>query len=578
MARISNEQILEIRNSVNIVDIISEYIPLVQKGKNFFGICPFHDDHNPSMSVSPEKQIYTCFVCGATGNVFSFIMDYEKVSFLEAVKKVADKLNIDLKIDNFQKPVSQYDNYYDVLNMTNKFYQNNLQTKNGVSAKKYLQDRDINEEIIKEFGIGLSLSGNSAYKFLVENKFKVKDLVELGICNQGDNDYHDVFNNRITFPLYDPFGKVVGFSGRIYKGEDTSKYINSKESPIFHKGLVLYNYHRVKEDVQKEGSLIVVEGFMDVIALSKDGIKNVVATMGTAITKEQAKLIKKASPNIYLMFDGDVAGEKATLNCSEELMKIGLIPKIILLEEKLDPDDYLKKYGVAKLKEKIKNALSFLDYKMIIMKKDYNFQNSNDISAYINKVIVELDKIDDKIVSDYTINKLSDDTKVSKEIIKDLIKKRNKPLIIIKEKEPMINKYQKAYETLLYYMLKYVEVIRAFDENNVFVPAPNYRYLACEILSFYNKYKTIDIADLIAYLEDKSELISALGKINNLDLPETYIKEEIDDYIKLLNEYPVEIMEKKKLEKAYQDALTDEEKIKIANQLLELKKGVNIDD
>jgi len=578
MARISNEQILEIRNSVNIVDIISEYIPLVQKGKNFFGICPFHDDHNPSMSVSPEKQIYTCFVCGATGNVFSFIMDYEKVSFLEAVKKVADKLNIDLKIDNFQKPVSQYDNYYDVLNMTNKFYQNNLQTKNGVSAKKYLQDRDINEEIIKEFGIGLSLSGNSAYKFLVENKFKVKDLVELGICNQGDNDYHDVFNNRITFPLYDPFGKVVGFSGRIYKGEDTSKYINSKESPIFHKGLVLYNYHRVKEDVQKEGSLIVVEGFMDVIALSKDGIKNVVATMGTAITKEQAKLIKKASPNIYLMFDGDVAGEKATLNCSEELMKIGLIPKIILLEEKLDPDDYLKKYGVAKLKEKIKNALSFLDYKMIIMKKDYNFQNSNDISAYINKVIVELDKIDDKIVTDYTINKLSDDTKVSKEIIKDLIKKRNKPLIIIKEKEPMINKYQKAYETLLYYMLKYVEVIRAFDENNVFVPAPNYRYLACEILSFYNKYKTIDIADLIAYLEDKSELISALGKINNLDLPETYIKEEIDDYIKLLNEYPVEIMEKKKLEKAYQDALTDEEKIKIANQLLELKKGVNIDD
>lgn len=578
MARISNEQILEIRNSVNIVDIISEYIPLVQKGKNFFGICPFHDDHNPSMSVSPEKQIYTCFVCGATGNVFSFIMDYEKVSFLEAVKKVADKLNIDLKIDNFQKPVSQYDNYYDVLNMTNKFYQNNLQTKNGISAKKYLQDRDINEEIIKEFGIGLSLSGNSAYKFLVENKFKVKDLVELGICNQGDNDYHDVFNNRITFPLYDPFGKVVGFSGRIYKGEDTSKYINSKESPIFHKGLVLYNYHRVKEDVQKEGSLIVVEGFMDVIALSKDGIKNVVATMGTAITKEQAKLIKKASPNIYLMFDGDVAGEKATLNCSEELMKIGLIPKIILLEEKLDPDDYLKKYGVEKLKDKIKNALSFLDYKMIIMKKDYNFQNSNDISEYINKVIVELDKIDDKIVTDYTINKLSDDTKVSKEIIKDLIKKRNKPLIIIKEKEQIISKYQKAYETLLYYMLKYVEVIRAFDENNVFIPAPNYRYLACEILSFYNKYKTIDIADLIAYLEDKSELVSALGKINNLDLPETYIKEEIDDYIKLLNEYPVEIMEKKKLEKAYQDALTDEEKIKIANQLLELKKGVNIDD
>ncbi len=578
MNRISSEQILEIRNSVNIVDIISEYIPLVQKGKNFFGICPFHDDHNPSMSVSPEKQIYTCFVCGATGNVFSFIMDYEKVSFLEAVKKVADKLNIDLKIDNYQKPVSQYDNYYDILNMTNKFYQNNLQTKNGIIAKKYLQDREINDEIIKDFGIGLSLAGNGVYKFLIENKFAAKDLIELGICNQGDNDYHDVFNNRIIFPLYDTFGKVVGFSGRIYKGEDTSKYINSKESPIFHKGLMLYNYHRVKEYVQKEGSLIIVEGFMDVIALSKFGIKNVVATMGTAITKEQAKLIKKLSANVYLMFDGDAAGEKATINCSEELMKIGLVPKIIMLEDKLDPDDYLQKNGLGKLKEKIKDALSFLDYKMIVLKKDYNFENSNDISEYINKIIDELNKIDNNIITDYTINKLSEETKVSKDIIKDLVKKQNRPIIVKKEKEVMISKYQKAYETLLYYMLKYVEVIRAFDEQSVFIPTANYRYLACEIVSFYNKYKSIDIADLIAYLEDKNELVLTLGKINSLDLPETYIKEEIDDYIKLLNDYPIEIMEKKKLEKAYQEAITDEEKINIANQILDLKKGVNIND
>ncbi|MFA5407359.1 MAG: DNA primase, partial [Bacilli bacterium] len=346
MTRISNEQIMEIRNSVNIVDVIAEYVPLTQKGKNYFGVCPFHDDHNPSMSVSSEKQIYTCFVCGATGNVFTFLMEYEHITFMEAVKRIADKVNISIDIGNtFKRVDAHFDKYYDMYDLATKFYQNNLKTSSGTSGREYLNKRGIDQTIIKEFDIGVSFSGDKVYKLLQANKYDDKSIMESGLCNYNDTGYYDLFSNRIMFPLWNIEGKVVGFSGRIYNSLDTAKYVNSKESLIFKKGHLLYNYHRAKEFIRKDGYVIIVEGFMDVIALYKVGIKNVIATMGTAITSDQAHLIKKLSPNVMLMFDGDKAGNKATIACSEELLKIGVISKIVRLEDNLDPDEYIVQYG-----------------------------------------------------------------------------------------------------------------------------------------------------------------------------------------------------------------------------------------
>lgn len=238
MARISNEQIIEIRNSVNIVYIISEFIPLVQKGKNYFGVCPFHDDHNPSMSISPERQIYTCFVCGATGNVFTFLMDYEHITFLEAVKKVADKVNISIDIANsYKKKDTTLDKLYDMYTLADKFYQNNLKTASGEAAKTYLNKRGITEEIIKEFGIGVSFVGDKLYRLLKASKYDDKDIAESGLCNYNDKGYYDLFSKRIMFPLHNIDGQTVAFSGRIYNDDDTSKYVNLKESKVLKKDI-----------------------------------------------------------------------------------------------------------------------------------------------------------------------------------------------------------------------------------------------------------------------------------------------------------------------------------------------------
>lgn len=582
MARISNEQILEIRNSVNIVDVVSEYVPLTQKGKNYFGVCPFHDDHNPSMSVSSEKQIYTCFVCGATGNVFTFLMDYEHITFIEAVKRVADKVNISIDIGTaYKKTDSHLDKFYEMYNLSKKFYQNNLKTSHGLAALEYLSKRKISEEVIKEFDIGVAFAGDKIYKMLKASEYDDSSILESGLCSSNDKGYYDVFSNRVIFPLWNIEGKVVGFSGRIYNSDDSAKYVNSRESKIFKKGHLLYNYHRVKEAVRKDGQVIIVEGFMDVIALFKVGIKNVIATMGTAITSDQAHLIKRLSSNVILMFDGDAAGNKATMSCSEELIKIGVIPKIVRLEDNLDPDEYINLHGLNKLKDHLDNPISLLDYKMIVYKKGKNLHNSDDVSNYINDVIKELNLVKDNIIKEVAIQKLSKETGVRVEAIASLLYKEeeHKPLPLIKAPKQEIkiqNRYQIAYERLLFYMLRHKEVIRLFDENNVFIPAQEYRYLAAEIVSFYKKYQYISIADFIAYLEGDKNLINVLSKINVMALPEEYVREEIEDYIKVLGEYTIE-MEKQRLEKLFNESDNKEEKTNVANKIMELRKEVNID-
>ena len=269
---ITNEMINEIRNKIDIVDVVSNYVPLTQRGKNYFGVCPFHDDHSPSMSVSKEKQIYTCFSCGATGNVFTFVSEYEHINFYEAVKILGNKVGYNL--GNAKANKSTEDKSLEIYDLACKFYQNNLNTALGKNAYEYLEQRKIDKDTIKKFKIGLSISKTSLTDYLLNKNIPLKDLIALGISNENGT---DLFINRVMFPLYDLQGNVVAFSGRIYNTKEASKYINTKETKIFKKGNLLYNYHQAKDILKKSEKIIVMEGFMDVIRASTIGVNNCVA-------------------------------------------------------------------------------------------------------------------------------------------------------------------------------------------------------------------------------------------------------------------------------------------------------------
>lgn len=576
MEKIPYDVILDIKSKVNIVDVISEYLPVEQKGKNYFAICPFHDDHNPSMSISPEKQIYTCFVCGASGNVFNFVANYEKVSFVSAVKKVAQKVGINLDInekDDYKPQDTKYDKYYKMFDITNKYYQNNIKSVYGKKAIEYLHNRKIDDDIINEFEIGLSMNDNNVSKLLEKKGYDVNELIDIGLCGKKDNFIYDIFRNRIMFPLYNLDGKPVGFSGRIYNGEKDSKYVNSKESIIFKKGNLLYNYHRALSHAREKHQIIVVEGFMDVIRLYTIGIKNVVATMGTAITKEHANLLMKLSKNIVLCFDGDKAGEKATISALDALEKIGITPKIIRLEDDLDPDDYIIKKGSDAYLTHLNNPMSSVVFKINIDKSKTNFNDYNEISTYLKNVSKELEKIDDKVVYELTVNKLSKETGVSCDTINDMVKSmpKNEIKVITKRTSLKKDKYQKAEEYLVHYMLRNVDAVLIYQNNVSYLNDPILSKIAMQILEFYEINRYINITDFTVFLEDKTDLIEKSLIIDDLRLPDEVNVDILMDYVKTIDEGILK-REIEKTKKQIKEEMNVAKKISLTEKLRNLKK------
>lgn len=571
MANISYEEILSIQRKANIVDIIRDYVPLTQRGKNYFGICPFHDDHNPSMSVSPEKGVYKCFVCGNAGNVFNFVMEYEKVSFYESVKIVADKIGVSIDISTSKKENTKKSPLYDIYNISYKFYQNNLNTVYGKDAKKYLLNRKIDEDVIKNFNIGLSLSDSELCNALKAKGFKDDDIVSSGVAVQNGNNIYDIYKNRIMFPLYDLEGNVVGFSGRIYNQKSESKYINTKETEIFKKGELLYNYHIAKKEARKEKNIIVVEGFMDVIRLSTIGIVNVVATMGTAVTKYQLNLIQKLAPNITLMFDGDKAGEKATNAFIELANGNDSNIKVVRLEDNLDPDEYILTKGKDKMIYNLSHAQSVYDYKLSSYKENIDFNDSKEVSNYINVMIKEFEKIDDDIVREIEIKKLSESTNVSYDLIKSKLKDSEKKVIIThKPRNIKINKYEKASKYILYRMINDNNMILYYFNNLSYLPNDIERKLASEIVLFYKKFNSFNLSDFIIYLEDKKELINLVVDISDLKYTEDELNDNIDNYFDVIKEslYNNQIV---KLKSELKNESNSVKRMEIAQKIVDLK-------
>ena len=573
MNTLSQEKINEIRNSVNIVDVISSYIPLTPKGKNYFGVCPFHDDTNPSMSVSPSRQIYKCFSCGATGTVFKFIMDYENISFMEAVKKVADLGGITVNIGKIPKKETHTE-LNQIYDLSLKFYINNLNTAQGKEAREYLKNRNINEETIKEFQIGLALKKDHLSKILIK-KFKPEEVLKSGLVGKNDYGYYDLFYERIMFPLYDLNGNPVAYSGRIYNRQDNSKYFNTVETEIFKKGELLYNYHRAKDDARRKNQVLIMEGFMDVIRAYTVGIKNVVATMGTAVTDVQAHLIKRMAKEIILCFDGDEAGAKATMSCSNELLKIGVTPKVIRLEDNLDPDEYIQKYGKEAFQRKIDNPMNIMDFKLSYLKIGKDLTSSVDEAKYVSELIDELNKIDDDILKDLTIKKITTEMNIDEDLIRRHLENKEVKKTPLKKIEvpTSTSKYEKAESGLIYYMLKSPEVITMYNNKITYIPGREYRMLAREISAFYKNFGFINEADFIDYIECDPELMETINKVNKNNTKETYTLEEIEDYINVIRDYNVK-EEIKRLTNKMKDLTDPLDKAKIAEEIVGLKRSV----
>lgn len=540
MEQINNDTINEIRNKTDIVTVISGYLPLTKKGKNYFGVCPFHDDHSPSMSVSPDKQIYTCFSCGATGNVFTFVSNFERISFLDAVRLLGGKLGYNI---NLTSNVEVRNPDYEICSLASKFFQNNLYTALGKNAIDYLEkDRKFDKETIKKFEIGLAIPKLSITDFLIKKNISLDKLISLGISNSYSK---DVFLNRIMFPLHDLRGNVVAFSGRIYNTKDNSKYINTKETNIFKKNNLLYNYHRARDYLRKNDSIIVMEGFFDVIRASTVGVDNCVATMGTAFTQNHATLLKKITNNIILCFDGDKAGEEATEAAIKVLEDMGVTPKVIRLEEK-DPDEYILKRGKEAFLSKIDKAISVVEFKMMLLKSKRNLTDINEISKYVDDAIKELIKTEDLVLVELTLKKLSKEYGLEYETVrnrfdryKDINSKNlKKEIKVVKRQEvPKLNKYQIASQNLIFYMLKNSDIIAYIEGKLAYIPDDKMRMLYNEIIYYYHKYGTLEIADFITYISLNNDLIEIVKKILLLDIKQGYSKEEIDDYIKVVNGY-----------------------------------------
>ena len=568
MARIDEDTIRQIKEANDIVDVISSYIPLVQKGKNYFAVCPFHDDHSPSMSVSKDKQIYRCFTCENSGNVITFVQNYLKVSFIEALDILAKNAGINLNIK--KENDSPHKELYDIYEVATSYYKNNLNTASGKEAMEYLKKRGLDKETIDYFDIGLSLD-NGLINTL-SKKYDINILKDIGLSNSSGN---DMFKNRIMFTLCDIYGNKVGYSARKYKESDEAKYINTTDTIIFKKGSMLYNFHRAKDFIRKQKEIIISEGQMEIIRLHTVGIDNAVALMGTSFTKEHLELIKNMRINVVLNLDQDEAGRKATVSIGDTLVENGIMPSVIVFSEYKDTDELILNKGKEAFINAYKNKVSFIDFKLHYLKTNKDLTDSLEISKYINESIEAINKIDDDILRELKIKELSSEFNIDESLIRNkitnnkTIKKEEKKVIVKKT----YNRYDKSEMKILYFMMIDPKIIDYYENNLGYLNDENRKKLAKEIINYYNKNKTFDLSDFLCYTTENVTLSEVIKEVLAFNETDEYTMEEIEDYTERIKELRVK-RQMDKLTNDLKNTIDKEEKKKIAQKIENMKKEV----
>lgn len=393
----------ELKYKCDIVEVISQYVPLQKKGGRYFGCCPFHNEKTPSFCVN--NGWYHCFGCGASGDVVKFVMEMESVSFYDAVKILADKVGLQLPEVKLDPQYAQKKEHGDVLKQlmrdAARYYRNNLlDEKKGKDAREYLHNRGLDDEIAKRYGLGLSLDNESMVGYMRRKGYLLKDLEECGLIANAQRPY-DAFANRIIVPIMDSMSNVIAFGGRIYHGEkDVAKYKNSTNTTLFDKGRTIYGINFIKRDKKMNGvaykELILVEGYMDVISLGASGIKNAVACMGTALTDGQARELSRMTENLYVCYDGDGAGKKATIRNVDILAKFVQNVRVISLDEGKDPDETVREGGAEAFLKKQKEALPVIEYKLKLCADANDLGSVNGRAKYVQSALKVLKTIDNR--------------------------------------------------------------------------------------------------------------------------------------------------------------------------------------
>ena len=417
MVRYSEELIDEIRNSNDIVDIISQYVILKRSGRNFFGLCPFHKEKTPSFSVSPDKQIFHCFGCGAGGNVIHFISKIENVDFKESLEILADRAGIKLptlenNVDS--KRLELKEKVYEINKLVAMYYHETLYKPQAKPAQEYVKKRKLDNKALKEFCIGYAENANVLYKLLKEKGFTEEEILASDLVIKKGNNYVDRFKNRLIFPIQDIRNRFIAFGGRVLDNS-LPKYINSPENIVYSKARNLYGLNVAKNT--KTIKLIIVEGYMDTVSLHQRGIDNVVASCGTALTEAQGRLLRKYAEKVIISYDSDSAGQAATLRGLEILNNLGCDIRILQMEGAKDPDEYVIKYGNGRFNDLVENAISLVEFKIKVLKKGLNIENTNDKIKFMNEIAKILGGVDNKIEQEIYIDKISSDYNISKEAI-----------------------------------------------------------------------------------------------------------------------------------------------------------------
>ena len=586
MARYSDEIIDEIRQSNDIVDVISQYVRLKRSGRNFFGLCPFHNEKSPSFSVSPDKQIFHCFGCGVGGNVFTFLMKIEGISFFEAIQMLAERANIVLptlenNIDSAKEELKA--KVYKVNEFTADFYHKNLYLPTAKIAQEYVKKRKLSNETLKSFQIGFSGKFDELYRELKKQGFQEREILESGLVNKNERgQYIDRYRNRLMFPICDVRGRVIAFGGRVLD-DSKPKYINSPENIVYSKGRNLFGLNVAKKGDLKK--ILIVEGYMDVISLHQRGITNVVAPLGTALTEQQGWLLRKNAEQIILSFDSDEAGLTAKMRALEILQNMGCDIRILQMDGAKDPDEYIIKYGNARFLNLVDKALSVVEFKVKILKRNLNLENVNDKIKFLNEIAKIISKIDNTMEREVYIEKIAKEYEISKEAIYAEVNKltysnqkdekvlnKQKPILIHRKNEqPEVSEAVKRREnTILSILLTGNENLYQIIKQNITIEDFKYtlnKEIAKKVYEELEKGNSNINSILDNMTEEEqnhiTEIMSTDYEIEDMekaidDIIQSYQKDKLNErkleILKLLDTV-VEATERKKLEKELSDII-----------------------
>lgn len=418
MLRYSDEIIEEVRSSNDIVDVISQYVTLKRSGRNYFGLCPFHKEKSPSFSVSPDKQIYHCFGCGVGGNVFHFLSKIENITFRESIEELAERAGITLPVLDSREDTKQMElktKVYEINALAAQFYHENLYKPSSKIAQEYIKKRKLDNKTLQSFLIGYSGNFDELYQMLKQKGYTEEQMMASSMIVKSDRGrYLDRFRKRVMFPIQDVRGKIIAFGGRVLD-DSKPKYMNSPETIVYSKGRHLFGMNLAKNSGSKK--IIIVEGYMDAISLHQRGINNAVASLGTALTEAQGRLLRKYSEQVIIGYDADGAGQAATLRGLEILQNLGCDIRILQIEGAKDPDEFVVKYGPERFNLYVEKAISLIEYKVKILKKELNIDNANDKIKFLNEIAKLLSKITNELEKEVYVEKIAKEYGISQEAI-----------------------------------------------------------------------------------------------------------------------------------------------------------------